>query len=223
MTQEPLAPDFTFSDLAKETFRNPAQARSDVKDALNLVSYRGNEQLKDEKNLLLFFRDRELEVRHAIQSPTWSDMRAQPGVTNENVFKSWYPPLLDAMSFEDHRRRSMLAGAANAEAGRRIIITAIALERYRLKHGAYPATLVALSPEFLNPVPVDFMNGRPLHYRFTQDGHFILYSVGLDCVDNGGNMPMRKIAMLPLYIAHGWFGTTNEDIVWPRPDFGASH
>jgi len=33
------------------------------------------------KNLLIYFRDRELELV-VIQAPTWAEMRALPGVTN---------------------------------------------------------------------------------------------------------------------------------------------
>src|SRR5207248_748435 len=51
--------------------------------------------------------------------------------------------------------------------------------------------LQALAPEFLKSVPTDFVTGQPLHYRVVEDGHFLLYSVGLDCVDNGGKVQSR--------------------------------
>ncbi len=86
------------------------------------------------------------------------------------------------------RGTSFLGQAAEAEAERRIVITAVALERYFGKHGRYPETLQVLAPEFLKLVPLDFMTGQPLHYEVTEDGHFVLYSVGLDCVDNGGKI-----------------------------------
>jgi hypothetical protein len=60
------------------------------------------------------------------------------------------------------------------------------LERYRLVHGGYPETLDALSPEFIASVPREIVNGEPYHYRRTEDGSFILYSVGANLRDDGG-------------------------------------
>ena len=83
--------------------------------------------------------------------------------------------------------QSLLGLAAEAEARRRILIAAIALKRYRGRHGGYPKALQELVPELLQSPPIDFMDGKPLRYQLTDDGHFVLYSVGLDCVDDGGN------------------------------------
>jgi hypothetical protein len=63
---------------------------------------------------------------------------------------------------------------------------AIALERYRLAHGGFPGSLDALTPQFMQQVPHDIINGEPLQYRLTQDGQFILYSVGWNERDDGG-------------------------------------
>jgi len=69
---------------------------------------------------------------------------------------------------------------------------ACALERYRLANGAYPATLENLVPAFLQKQPVDIVNGSPLHYRLKDDGHFLLYSVGYNNVDDGGKVVLEK-------------------------------
>lgn len=61
-----------------------------------------------------------------------------------------------------------------------------ALERYRLAHGEYPDTLDALAPQFIETLPHDIIGGQPLHYRRTDDGKFLLYSVGWNETDNGG-------------------------------------
>ncbi len=63
---------------------------------------------------------------------------------------------------------------------------ACALERFRLAHGNYPESLDALAPQFIEKVPHDIINGQPLHYRRTDDGQFVLYSVGWDEKDDGG-------------------------------------
>ena len=63
---------------------------------------------------------------------------------------------------------------------------ACALERYRLAQGAYPNTLEALSPRFMEKVPHDILNGEPLRYRLETNGHYILYSVGWNQTDDQG-------------------------------------
>jgi hypothetical protein len=70
--------------------------------------------------------------------------------------------------------------------------TACALERFRLAHGNYPETLAALAPQFIENLPHDIINGQPLHYRRTDDGRFVLYSVGWDETDDGGKIFFTK-------------------------------
>jgi hypothetical protein len=213
----PLSGIFPLSELAWEIRQSPPSAYGDLKYDLQELHYSQNDALKDEKNLLLYSRDRELELQHAIQSPSWAQMRSLPGITNSNPFK-YSAPFLTAM-ISDHGRPmpQLAASAAMAEAERRILITAIALERYRGKYGSYPNSLAQLSPEFLKAVPLDFMDGQPLRYRPTADGHFLLYSVGLDCVDDGGKPPEPDAPRFGSF-EHGTFIVpTNADIVWPVP------
>ena len=69
---------------------------------------------------------------------------------------------------------------------------ACALERYRLANGHFPEILNALVPQYLKELPHDIMDGQPLRYRRTEDGQFVLYSVGSDGVDNGGQLVARR-------------------------------
>ena len=69
---------------------------------------------------------------------------------------------------------------------------ACALERYRLAHGQYPETLDALAPQFIGQLPHDIINGQPLHYRRTEAGQFVLYSVGWNEKDDGGQIAFTK-------------------------------
>jgi hypothetical protein len=61
-----------------------------------------------------------------------------------------------------------------------------ALERYHLAHGEYPETLDVLAPQFIETIPHDIIGGQPLHYRRTDGGKFLLYSVGWNETDDGG-------------------------------------
>jgi hypothetical protein len=61
-----------------------------------------------------------------------------------------------------------------------------ALDRYHLAHGEYPEALDKLAPQFIEKIPHDIIGGQPLHYRRTDDGKFLLYSVGWNETDDGG-------------------------------------
>lgn len=70
---------------------------------------------------------------------------------------------------------------------------AIALERYRLAHGAFPSALAELSPVYMAAVPNDVVNGQPLHYSPNSGGGgFTLYSVGWNGSDEGGKQAFEK-------------------------------
>lgn len=68
------------------------------------------------------------------------------------------------------------------------VVVACALERYRLEYRQLPDTLDALVPEFLARVPHDVIDGEPLRYRRISDGQFVLYSVGANERDDGGQI-----------------------------------
>jgi len=61
----------------------------------------------------------------------------------------------------------------------------IALRRYRMKHGEYPDKLDALTPAFIDTLPVDPFSGKDYVYRRAGKG-FIVYSIGGNGVDDGG-------------------------------------
>jgi len=65
-------------------------------------------------------------------------------------------------------------------------VLACALERYRLANGEFPDQLEALTPRFIAKLPDDVLTGAPYKYRRTEDGQFVLYSVGWDEKDDGG-------------------------------------
>jgi hypothetical protein len=85
---------------------------------------------------------------------------------------------------------------------------ACALERYRLAHGEYPETFDALAPQFIAQIPHDIIGGQPLHYRRTDDGNFVLYSVGWNEKDDGGQVALKK---------GGSLDRDNGDWVWQYP------
>jgi hypothetical protein len=68
---------------------------------------------------------------------------------------------------------------------------ACALECYHLAHGEYPETLDALSPQFIEKLPHDIIGGMPLIYHPTADGKFLLYSIGWNETDDGGQVVLK--------------------------------
>jgi len=76
------------------------------------------------------------------------------------------------------KRRRHVAGL---EAAR----MALAALRHRAKHGGLPATLQDLVPDFVDSVPLDPFDGKPLRYRKTKDG-FVIYAIGENAKDDGG-------------------------------------
>jgi len=219
-------PKPTFSEFAKAAVQFPPSVLSELNDRWNQAHRPSNFDL--EKELMLYYRDREIELRNAIKAPTWAVMRQLPGVTNTVPGPAGHSRVeaamgLKAVSLSIQRQGlSLLGRSAQAEAQRRLTVTALALERYRGKHSSYPNTLAGLVPEFLGTVPVDFMDGQPLRYRLTDDGHFILYSVGLDGVDNGGKM--RRNWRETGFDRPPRPGTPEAefDLVWPRPNSDAA-
>lgn len=73
-----------------------------------------------------------------------------------------------------------------------LTVLVCALERHRIAHQSYPATLDTLVPRFLPRVPVDPIDGQPLRYSLKPDGTFVLYSIGLDARDNDGDVGNPK-------------------------------
>jgi hypothetical protein len=71
-------------------------------------------------------------------------------------------------------------------------IVACALERQRLANGKLPDTLDALTPRFIEKIPADLIDGKPLRYRPKPDGGYVIYAVGWNRTDDGGEMAWTK-------------------------------
>jgi hypothetical protein len=69
----------------------------------------------------------------------------------------------------------------------RCAAVAIAVERFRQKHQRWPADLSELVPDFLGKIPLDACDGQPVRYKRLGDS-VVIYSVGPDGNDNGGNL-----------------------------------
>jgi hypothetical protein len=77
--------------------------------------------------------------------------------------------------------------AAEAAARIRVAQSALAVERFRLKHAnALPGSLSELSPTFLEAGPADPFDGQPLRYQKLPTRGYVIYSIGKDRKDDQG-------------------------------------
>jgi len=82
--------------------------------------------------------------------------------------------------------RSAICAAARSQDQVIMAGIACALERYRLKIGAYPTALAELVPGYLSNIPVDLIAGHPFRYHLENSGQFQLWSIGWDGIDDHG-------------------------------------
>ncbi len=118
-------------------------------------------------------------------------------VTPYNFVVSWWTPNWA----RPLQRYGFNQTAANEAA------VACALERYHLARGEYPESLNALTPQFIEKLPHDLIGDRPLRYRRTGDGSFVLYSIGWNERDDGGT---------PVFNSDGSVDLEKGDWVWQR-------
>jgi len=128
--------------------------------------------------------------------------RLEDQSSRRNLYDRLRHPLTDvAFSLTRCVNRAM-----RAETERSIVICAIAIKRYSLRHGTPPPSLESLVPELLPAVPTDYMAGKPMRYRRNGDSGFVLYSVGEDEKDDGGDSSLSA-------------GKTSVRNPWDRKDF----
>lgn len=155
-----------------------------------------------------FLGDYQELIQHLDKGGSWQDLlslaKSQKTALEEaglslKLSKINIPFISDALE--------KLAGQAALQS---LTITAIAIQRHQLDHaGQPPDSLADLVPAYLAAVPADPMTKEPLRYQ-RKGEHFLLYAVGGNGVDDGGDAtttPPGKRNRGP---------TEGLDIVWPR-------
>lgn len=147
--------------------------------------------LADDRSYYLFAMGRHVtatELPLAERKDAWRrladefDIPRRPGA-------SWDWPF--PFRFISSRFTRSLSGVISTDlqrrAGLRTARTALALERFRLKHGKLPDALSELVPGFLKSVPFDPFDGKPLRYKKLEKGHMV-WSIGEDGTDHDGGV-----------------------------------
>ncbi len=82
--------------------------------------------------------------------------------------------------------RSAHKSSTRAMEHRELCKAALGLRAYFADQGQYPKKLEELVPKYLKSVPEDIFSGKAIKFRRKGAG-FIIYSIGYDLVDDGGN------------------------------------
>ncbi len=218
---QPSPPGPTLREFVSDLFNSPNRAWSEATSGWRNARYRNHESYEDERAWLLYFRDCELDYRRALSANSWLELRDLQSATNSRPEGASNFALGIELSrvgpgsggFQ-RQGPTLLARAAEAEARRRLLVTAIAIERFHLAHRCYPDSISRLVPEFLKSEPRDYMDGEPLRYRRSDDDRFLLYSVGLDGNDDYGQLLAMGITSS---VAPGFGRGESPDLVWPMP------
>lgn len=147
-------------------------------------------------------------------------------------------PIIEALGFSDDTGPMVKASASRdrVEAQRWVAMTLIALELHRRETGVWPQRLDELVPAFMPRMPLDPFDGQPVRYvPPAGEGEFpMLYSVGVDGVDDGGQEPVgeqerrltqqfdmwataRSVEMRAFSVQEAPTGSGRGDwVMWPR-------
>ena len=105
---------------------------------------------------------------------------------------------------------ALIRRTLEAQAQQQMALAVLSIQRYRLRNGRLPQQLSELLPEYLTALPHDFMDGKALRYRLhPAQNDFLLYSVGEDGKDDGGDPAQQEEKKSYRQI---WDG---RDAVWP--------
>ena len=172
LTEEKWSTQGGLLQLFQNTDWRSATSGDDATPTPFLVST--NRHLQSPRNVYdEYTREADVAIRRSQLSwPTRRTLPLQKSPPNALV-TAW-----EATSVQCHQNGS--------DALSRMLLIELALRTYRLDRGAYPATLGQLVPAYLPSVPIDpFSNGQPFRYQLVRR-RYLLYSVGPDTVDNGG-------------------------------------
>ena len=170
-------PAARFHRILQETASISSASRpTDKRWLLEFETWRFYLNLRNERAQLLHFLDKIVELA---KEPSWQGSHDIPAAVEEekNQSRLWsnWVYNIDKSYILSVRLAALL----------RTAYTALAVERFRLAKGHWPTNLTELVPQFLDAVPLDPFDGKPL--RYVRKGETqIIYSVSKDREDQGG-------------------------------------
>jgi hypothetical protein len=227
--RQPPSPPVPLTQIGSDFLTSPRSAW------LELTARRANPAVeasyRREAEYLSLYERRFAELSQLSPAQTWKGIRALPGITNVPpvgppgfTMGTDFPVASTAGSFAVRPDQAGIIGrAALAETRRRLALTALAMRRFELSHSRLPEALSELTPALLQSslLYIDFMDGQPLRYKVSGANQFLLYSVGLDCKDDGGKIAMpdpQRIGFGGGNSRGGFFRQDGPDVLWPLPE-----
>lgn len=124
------------------------------------------------------------ELIAAAAAPGGDAIRRSKAISNRTDSLPWYQMVTKAMMPSLSWSATLWMRSIGKQ---RALQVALACEGFRLKHGAWPDGLDALVPEFLDAVPLDPFDEKPIRFARIQEG-IQIWCVDHDFVDNGGDI-----------------------------------
>ena len=135
------------------------------------------------------FQERFLPVvdttKHRVYPQKTREIDDVPELKSRSLYNVFARLLVPALS-------KTAAKFANGQTTVDLATVACALERHRLAYSRYPEQLDLLVPRFIAKIPTDVITGELLKYRSEPDGTFVLYSVGWNETDDGGEPGLTR-------------------------------
>lgn len=157
-----------------------------------------------------------IRLTHLVQTNFWTSVVNSPllqesgSAYSSERTPSWFNQKRFLFAQPVMRANLYFAGmAAMTQTGCEMTRAAIALERFKLRENRLPSALEDLIPVYLPVVPVDRMDGKPLRYSLQSEGFYLLYSVGRNGTDEGGDSGSRQTGQV---LGLDQFAP---DLVWP--------
>jgi hypothetical protein len=203
------------SEIANDALQNPGRGISEFYDSYpKYWTWAWIGSYQDEKRYLEFMQTmiqatRDAEGRRNIldRLPERIDAGSVQGLVSPAEGRRF-----DVVQSEKPLIETLVLHALRAQTVAQMAVAAIALKRYKMAHNSYPNTLGELAPLLVRGIPTDYMDGRDMRYRLNSNGMCLLYSVGNDGVDEGGDptppATQRERGRVWLFDGRDW--------VWPR-------
>lgn len=119
----------------------------------------------------------------------------------------WPDKYLAAIAVPIYSRACRTVARIQTKASQALVV--IALQSFHVAHGEYPRTLAALVPQFIEKLPSDLIGSEPLKYQRTEDGRFLLYSIGWNKKDDDGKVSRDNDGKVNPYAPDGdWVWAT---------------
>ncbi|HMC90246.1 MAG TPA: hypothetical protein VKI17_11900, partial [Gemmataceae bacterium] len=167
--------------LRMQRFLQPPSDSIVPKDALESLQFMGS--IRSHRAKLLRFHTQLVEIGKLAKEEQFARI-AELEAASDPEGSSW---VLDVFGKPGCK---VAAGFIRNCAYDRCAAVAMALERYRRDHGDWPSSIQSLVPLYMGKIPLDPFDGNPLHYCRFNEG-VVIYSVGVDGVDNGGQIDRK--------------------------------